>query len=309
MTGVDPSYLTYARRRRGMDHDLYEAGYLPERPAVAWPDDRLLAVWIVPILEFFPLDMKPQPINPPGGMTRPYPDYWNYTLRDYGNRVGIYRVLEALEARSMAFSVAVNARVAERYPSMVRDCIAAGANVIAHGRDMGTIHGDHLSDADERAIIGQTRDSLAALAGAVPRGWLSPAMALSQNTTRLVAEAGFEYTCDWINDELPYRMSVSENPFYAMPLGYEISDLRLMHEYRQRPWSYEDQLRDSLAFLVAEAKRLQAGRLLALPVHPWIVGTPQRIGAFERVLDAIMSCEEAWVATGGDILDQWKASQ
>jgi peptidoglycan/xylan/chitin deacetylase (PgdA/CDA1 family) len=306
---VDPSYLTYAHRKPGMDHDLYPASYLPDRKPVLWPGGRTLAVWIVPVVEVFPLNMTPEPINPPGGMTRPYPDYWNYTLQDYGNRVGLYRILDALAARGMPATAAVNAVLADKYPAVLRDLVAAGCEIAAQGRDMGTIHGEHMAEADEAAVIAQARDRLAQATGTAPAGWMSPAMALSRNTTRLVAAAGFRYTCDWVNDELPFRMTGPAAGLAAMPLGYELSDLRLMLEYRQMAWDYEQQVIDALAFLSQEAGKAQAGRVLALPLHPWLVGTPHRIGALERILDAVAATEGTWVATGADILSAWEAQQ
>ena len=306
---VDPSYLEYPKRRPGMDHDLYEASYLPDRKPVIWPGDRHVAVWIVPMVQFFPLDMEAKPINPPGGMTRPYPDYWNYTLDDYGNRVGIYRILDALAERGMKASAAFNARLVDHYPQVLRDCVAAGCEIITHGWDMGTVHGDQLSEDDEREIIGRSRGKLGDALGEAPAGWLSPAMALSQRTTRIVAEAGFRYTCDWVNDELPYAMKGPASPLAAMPLGYELSDLRLMLEYRQMAWEYEEQVTDALSFLIAEAREKRAGRILALPLHPWLAGAPHRIGAVENILDAIAREESCWVATGTEILDAWEAQQ
>lgn len=306
---VDPSYLTYPRRRPGMDHDLYPASYLPDRKPVAWPGGKGVAVWIVPIVQVFPLDMAPQPIVPPGGMTRPYPDYWNYTLQDYGNRVGIYRILDALAARGMRASAAVNAALADKYPRLLADIVQAGCEVIAHGLDMGQLHGDHLAPADEAQMIARSRDRLAEAVGTAPRGWLSPAMAVSSETTRLVAEAGFAYTCDWVSDELPFRMAGPAAGLAAMPLGYELSDLRLILEYRQMAWEYATQIEDALAYLQAEAARTGAGRILALPLHPWLIGTPHRIGALEHILDLVAGASDTWVATGDEILAAWEAAQ
>lgn len=306
---VDPSYMQYGKRRPGMDHDLYPVSYLPDRKPVSWPDGKHVAVWIVPILEFFPLDMKAEPINPPGGMTRPYPDYWNYTLDDYGNRVGIYRILEALQARGMKATTAFNARLADHYPQLMRDCVEAGSEIVAHGWDMGTIHGDYLPEEQEKEIIKRTRGRIGEVSGAEPEGWLAPAMALSRNTTRLVAEAGFRYTCDWVNDELPFAMTGDAAPLVAMPLGYELSDLRLMLEYRQMAWEYGEQVTDALKFLVKEARDNKAGRVLALPLHPWLAGAPHRIGAVEQILDQVANEPGCWVATGAEILNAWETQQ
>jgi len=306
---VNPSYMTYAHRHAGMDHDLYPASFLPMRKPVLWPGGRHLAVWLVPVVEVFPLNMDPKPLVPPGGMTRPYPDYWNYTLQDYGNRVGIYRILDALVARGLRSSAPVSGVLADKYPELLRDLGSAGCEIIAHGNDMGTLHAPHLSAVEEAAIIALVRDRLAEATGKAPSGWLSPSMVLSHETTRLVAEAGFSYTCDWVNDELPYRMTGPAAGLVAMPLGYELSDMRLMLDYKHMAWEYERQVLDALIYLLAEAKREDAGRVLALPLHPWLIGTPQRIGALERILDAVATESDVWVASGDQILAAWEAEQ
>ena len=94
---VPPDYLKYAHRRYGMDHDRYIWSALPRRKKVNWPGGARVALWIVPALEWFPLDMKGKPFKPPGALVTAYPDLRHYTLRDYGNRVGIFRVMKALE--------------------------------------------------------------------------------------------------------------------------------------------------------------------------------------------------------------------
>lgn len=301
--------MEYPNRKRGQDHDLYEASYMPDRAPVRWPNEAKLALWIAPIVEFFPLNMDPKPFMPPGGMARIYPDYWNYTLTDYGTRVGTYRVMKAVADRKLTATVAMSSRLAELYPRLADDCLEAGFEIIAHGRDMGHMHGDHLEEGEERSIIEGARDSLSGVLGHPPKGWLSPAMALSSNTTRLVAEAGFEYTCDWINDELPFAFASGAPGLHAMPLGYELSDTRIIEEYKRPPWDYSRQIMDAADFLYAEACKKQSGRLLALPLHPRIIGTPQRISAFEEVLDHILAKGDVWCASGSEILNAWKAQQ
>ena len=126
-------HLDYPLRRYGMDQDRYDWSPLPARKPVAWPDGARVALWVVPALEWFPLDMKGQPFKPPGAMQTAYPDLRHYTLRDYGNRVGIHRIMEALGQRGIPASVAVNAAVAVRYPSLLKACVDRGWEVIANG--------------------------------------------------------------------------------------------------------------------------------------------------------------------------------
>ena len=134
------AYFEYPFRRPGMDHARYAYSNLFERKAVQWPGGARVALWIVPTLEFCPLDMASKSVKPPGGLERPYPDYWNYTLRDYGNRVGFARVFRALEERKLQASVAMSSRLAERYPHVLHEVNRLGFELVAHGIDMNHIH-------------------------------------------------------------------------------------------------------------------------------------------------------------------------
>ena len=152
--------LEYPFRAYGMDHDRWDWSMLARRPGVVWPNGRRLAVWVTVALEWFPLNMKGQPFKPMGAMQTSYPDLRHYTLRDYGNRVGIYRIFEALARHGIRASAACNAAVARRYPSLIQDCTERGWEIIANGLDMDHLHHGGLSLDDERALIAQTLEIL-----------------------------------------------------------------------------------------------------------------------------------------------------
>src|SRR5438552_18558503 len=115
-----------------MDHDRYAYSNLFKRKPVRWPNDARIALWIVPTLALFPLDMAPKGVKPPGGLERPFPDYWTSTLRDYGDRVGFARIFRALEARGLKGSVAMCSRPAERYPHVLQEVNRLGFELVAH---------------------------------------------------------------------------------------------------------------------------------------------------------------------------------
>jgi len=128
---LDPAYLEYPRRRKGYDHDLYAWSPLRERPPVQWPGGKALAVWPVVSLEWFPITPSDKPFRAPGHMQTAYPDYRHYTSREYGLRVRAYRLLDAFAKVGMKASFATNAAVAERYPALVADVVAAGHEINA----------------------------------------------------------------------------------------------------------------------------------------------------------------------------------
>ncbi len=304
---VHPSYLDYPLRKRGMDHVHYAFRRHGEHPRMVWPGGARVALWLVPIVEFFPLNMEDGPFAVPGGMGRPYPDYWNYTLRDYGNRVGLARVFKVLDARGLKASVAFNARAAERYPYWVDQTVARGWEVMAHGWDMNHVHRAEWDDEFEASLMRRSVETLRGLSGQPVAGWLSPANALSDNTTHLVAATGCRYTADWVNDELPYEMDTDSGPVWSMPLGHELSDIRLITGYNQRAEAWAEQVIDAFDFLHHEAGEA-GGRVLALPLHPWVIGVPHRIGRLAAVLDHIMDRQGVWCATGAEILDAARGS-
>jgi allantoinase len=304
---LDPSYLTYPTRRRGMDHELYPWSNLFARPSLAWPGGAKVAVWIVVSLEWFPLTPADKPFRAPGHMQTPYPDYRHYTVRDYGTRVGFYRLLDAFAAAGARVSVAANAAIAERYPQVIADVMAAGHEVIAHSTDMNGTIASGLAEEEERALIGRSLDVIERLVGQRPRGWLSIARSESWNTPRLLAEAGVDYVCDWPNDELPYRMTTPAGDIVNLPLNHELSDRQVIGVQQQSADSFAQQVRDAFEWLEAEAARF-GGRMLPLHLTPYIIGLPYRIGALEGVL-AWLRDRGGWFARGDELLDAWEAQQ
>jgi allantoinase len=205
---IAQDYLRYPKRQYGMDHDRYDWSMLPDRPAVQWPGGARVALWVTASLQWFPLNQKGVPFKPVGSLQTAYPDLRHYTLRDYGNRVGIYRIMKELRARNIPASVPINAAVAARYPSLAQACVDLGWELMGHGLDMDHVH--HTGMADEAQIIERSLDIVRRFAPV--RGWLSPARSESHDTLDLLASAGIDYVCDWVNDDMPYPMRASPRP-------------------------------------------------------------------------------------------------
>jgi allantoinase len=305
-------HLAYPKRGYGMDHDRYDWSMLPRRKPVAWPGGARIALWVVPSLQWFPLDMKGQPFKPPGAMVTAYPDLRHYTLRDYGNRVGIFRIMQALERHGIRASAAINAAVAVRYPSLVRACTDRGWEIVAHGLDMDHLHHGGLALDDERRLV---RDSIALLeqaSGTRIRGWLSPAKSESNATLDLLAEAGIDYVCDWVNDDMPYPMRTAAGgrttPLHSMPHPIDIDDQTILVQNHHSEDDFRQQVCDQFDWLYRESET-QGGRVMAISLNPWVTGQPYRIGALEEALAHVMSHEGVWPATGAEILDAWLAAQ
>jgi len=305
---IPDAYLQYAQRRYGMDHDRYDWSILPQRHPVTWPNEARVALWVVPALEWFPLDMKGQPFKAPGAMQTAYPDLRHYTLRDYGNRVGIFRIMQALERHGIRASVAVNAAVAQRYPSLIKACVARNWEIIANGQDMDHLHHGGLAREAEQALVQSTLQTLRAASGQPVRGWLSPAKSESFATPDLLRAAGVDYACDWVNDDMPYPMRTAGGTLHAMPHPVDIDDYTILVQNHHTEDDFRDQLCDQFDVLYRESQT-QGGRIMAIALHPWVIGQPYRIGALEQALAHIMRHRGVWAATGSEILDAWTASQ
>ncbi|MCB2006220.1 MAG: polysaccharide deacetylase family protein [Rhodoferax sp.] len=301
-------YLQYANRRYGMDHDRYDWSMLSARKPVAWPNGARVALWVVPALEWFPLDMAGKPFKPPGAMQTAYPDLRHYTLRDYGNRIGIFRIMQALERHGIRASVAVNAAVAVRYPSLLQACVARHWEIIANGQDMDHLHHGGLAHEVEQALVANTLKTLRAASGQAVRGWLSPAKSESSATLDLLRDAGIDYVCDWVNDDMPYPMRTAGGRLHAMPHPVDIDDYTILVQNHHTEDDFRDQLCDQFDVLYRESQT-QGGRVMAIALHPWVIGQPYRIRALEEALAHIMGHAGVWAATGSEILDAWTAAQ
>lgn len=300
---LDPAYLEYPLRRRGMDHDHYAYSNLFERSPIAWPSGKAVAVAFVVNLEWFPIVPTDRPFRAPGHMQTPYPDYRHYTSREYGTRVGFYRMLDAFSKVGARVSVAVNSAIAERYPQLVADILADGHEIVAHSTDMNGTIASGLPEDEEKALIAASLDGLERATGSRPRGWMSIARSQSFNTPRLLAEAGLGYMCDWVNDELPFRFRTPAGSLVNVPVNHELSDRQIITVQQNSADSYVQQAMDAYRLLAEESARFGSGRMLPLNVTPYVIGLPYRIGAFERLLGWLTAQPDAAFLTTGEIAD------
>lgn len=303
-----PDVFEYPLRRYGMDHDRYHWSLLQRRSRVDWPQGKRIALWITVAVEHFPLDDEGQPFRLPGAVSKPYPDLQTYSWRDYGNRVGIYRVMKALDKFGVSVDWAVNASAAEMLPGLMRDIDARGEEVIAHGWDMGSPHHGEMDVSEESALVDRTLAALGAAVSSPIRGWMSPGKSQSSVTLDLLAKAGMDYCCDWPNDDMPYAMDTEPAGLIAMPHTSEMDDHKVIVALKHHESVFFDQVINQYRFLAREAER-DGGRILSLNLHPWVIGQSHRIGLLERILEVLSQCDDVWNTSGSAILDCWRNSQ
>ena len=185
--------------------------------------------------------------------------------------------------------------------------IAPDASVIGNGLDMDHLHHGGLAEDEERRWIDETLRILRDASGQPVRGWLSPAKSESFATPDLLAEAGIDYLCDWVNDDMPYPMRTRAGRIHAMPHPIDIDDATILVQNHHTEDDFRDALCDHFDLLYREASP-DSGRVMAISLHPWVIGQPYRIRALEEALAHIMGHEGVWPATGAEILDAWTAA-
>lgn len=307
MSGLPAEYLAYPHRRRGMDHERYPYRILPRTKPVQWPGGARVALWVAVHVGHFPMDMPLKPFTAPGGMERPYPSFWDFTQRDYGNRIGIYRMMQAMEARGVKGTALISAQLAREYPVLMDDIEKAGWEPACAGLDMGHLHHGGVSLEEERAWVQEATALLRGRFGDAVKGWHSPAHSESHHTPDLVAAAGYAWAGAWLNDDMPYAFATRAGGLTAMPLPQDLADQRMLQQQNMATEDYVNAVLAAHEALDAEARASGAGRILALSVTPWLMGQPHRIRAFAGLLDAILGRGAVWTATGSEIMQAWRA--
>lgn len=298
---LPPGYLDYPNRKYGMDQDRYAWRPADKRLPIAWPHGASLAAMIVVPIEFHMLNPTGKPFKSPGAMVTPYPDLRHFTTRDYGVRVGAFRLLDALKAAGLKATFPINAVLLDRVRPLVDAILADGHEIAAYGVDTDHIHWGGLDPAEERRWIAEVRAAFDA-AGLTPRTWMSPARQQSFATLDLIAEAGFDVCLDWEQDTVPVRMRTDHGEVAAAPLSNELDDRALLIDRRQDERSWAAQVLEAADCLKAEAGRF-GGQVLGFTLTPYVAGQPFRMWAVREILDKLAGDPAVWAATAAEIAD------
>jgi peptidoglycan/xylan/chitin deacetylase (PgdA/CDA1 family) len=284
---------------RGEDPGRYVYSALPDRPKLTWPHDKRIALWIVDNHEYYEL-LPPPPVASPFPKTaRAHPDVLAYAWRDYGNRVGIWRVIEMLDRHGLKGSISLNVALCDHHPETAKACAERGWEFFSHGV-YNTRYLYDLSEADERRVFEDVVETIERYSGTSPRGWLSPALTYTERTIDLLAEYGFTYTCDFFHDDQPFPMHVKSGRLISMPYSLELNDV-IAYFDRITPAYYCRMIREALDNLYAEAVRNDTGYVMCIPLHPFVVAQPHHLRAFDETLGYLTAHEGVWFSTGAEI--------
>ena len=277
-----------------MEQELYPYWPIVDRPPVRWPGGARVAFYVGVNVEHYLLDQPSTSISPATlGLV---PDPMNYGWREYGLRVGIWRLIDLLDRLAIRASVLLNAAVCARYPQV----IAAGRERdwawLAHGHDNSTLH-TAMDAHRERDHLTEITRTIEQATGRSPRGWLGPALTETPHTPRLLRELGFTYLLDWVNDDQPYPLTV--DGMISVPYSAELNDVPLFTARNLSGPEYVRLVVDALSQLLHDGK--SGGRVLALPLHPFIVNQPSRHRYLAEALEHVAGHPGVWVTTSDEI--------
>ena len=298
-----PSKATSAQAPGGAVRrsDRYDDSFIFERKPFTWPGNATLAIWIAPNVEVWRYD------SPVGQAISPndrgiVPDVINYAWREYGMRVGLWRIADVLDAAGVKATVALNSAVAEAHPRAVEEMKRRGWEFMGHGiTNSENLAG--LPPDKERALVQTVLKTIEQATGRRPRGWLGPGLAETHNTLDILAEEGVVYCGDWNSDDQPYPMKVRKGRMFSIPYCMEINDIPLFMRKGYTGEQYLQSVVDQFDTLYADS--VKQPRVLGIPLHPMIVGQPLRSKYLERALAHMKKHDRVWFATGSEIIDAY----
>ena len=286
------------------EHNRFPFSPIVDRPPLRWPNGARVAVWVIPNIEHFMFD-RPGPAVVPA-TTGFVPDVLNYSWRDFGARVGIWRLMDVMDKHGIRGTVALNSDVCQHYPQIIEAGNALKWEWMGHGPNNNTMINSQPED-EERELIGRVLKTITDATGTAPTGWLSPALTESGNSLDILAEFGINYVANWVNDEQPYPMKVRSGEMLSLPYSAEINDYVSFIERSQSGEAFAQSICDQFDVLYEDGAT--TGRVMAICLHPFLIGHPHRSKHFDKALAHIASRQEVWFATGREIADWYRHQQ
>jgi len=269
-----------------------------DRLPLALPGGARLAVWvIVNVEEWNPRETMPRTVLTPPAGGSPMPDIPNWAWHEYGNRVGFWRFVEVLDHFKIRAALAINGSAIQAYQPIARAALERGWEFIGHGFGQKNMQ----KVPDEREDIAKTTAIIRDFTGHKARGWLGPGLTETWDTPDILAEEGYDYVCDWVLDDQPVVLKTRSGTIVNVPYTQECNDVAMMLIQHHTAAEYRNRAVDQFEQLYADAR--ESARIMALVVHPYIMGVPHRLRYFREVLEHIRTRSDVLFWTGEQILD------
>ena len=286
-------------------HDSLAFSPFTERPRLILPGAKRIAVWVIVNVEEWDID-QPMPrtvLTPPAGGS-PSPDIPNWAWHEYGNRVGFWRMLEVFDQHAIRAVLAVNGSCLATYPQIAQAALARQWEFLGHG----FIQKNMQKVDDEAEAIRLTTEAIQSLTASAPRGWLGPGLTETWQTPDLLQEAGYDYVCDWVLDDQPVDLATrSGRTITGIPYTQECNDVAMMLIQHHSAREYYDRAMDQFEQLHHDAR--DSARVMALVVHPYIMGAPHRLKWFRKVIEDLTQRDDVVFWTGSQIVDWFRTEQ
>lgn len=275
---------------------------ISRRPPLKLPGDARMAVWvIVNVEEWDAKQTMPRTVLTPPAGGSPSPDIPNWAWHEYGNRVGFWRLLKVFDDFKLPAALAINGSAIAAYPAITEAAIERNWEFMGHGftqRNMQKVE-------NEREDIRKTNAAIARATGKPPRGWLGPGLTETWETPDILVEEGYDYVCDWVLDDQPVWLKTRSKPIVNIPYTQECNDVAMMLIQHHKASEYYDRAIDQFEQIYEDAA--QSARVMAIVVHPYIMGAPHRLKYFRRIFEQIRSKPGVAFMTGGQIHDWFVA--
>ena len=280
-------------------HGRYPFRAIKHRTPYEWPNGARLAVYVGLNVEHFAFGEGSGAELVPG---QPQPDVLNYAWRDYGNRVGVWRLIDLFDRLCLPASVIVNSAIYSHCPEVMAAFRERGDEIVAHGRTNAERQGS-LDEGAERALIAEAARAIAAAEGVSPRGWLGPWISQSHATLDLLAEEGFRYCLDWCMDDQPTWLKTrGDGRILSVPYPQELNDIPAIVERKNSAEQFADMIVDNFDEMLEQAA--EAPLVMGVALHPYVVGQPYRLKHLRRALQHVAAKRgDIWFTTAGAIAD------
>jgi peptidoglycan/xylan/chitin deacetylase (PgdA/CDA1 family) len=257
-----------------------------------------MAVWvIVNVEEWDPKETMPRTVLTPPAGGAPMPDVPNWAWHEYGNRVGFWRMLNVLDRLGIKAALAINGKAIATYEPIAKAAHERDWEFIGHGFGQKNMQ----KVADERDDIRKTKDAIREFTGRAPRGWLGPGLTETWETPDILVEEGFDYVCDWVLDDEPVVLKTRTAPIVNVPYTQECNDVAMMLIQHHKASEYRDRAIDQFEQIYDDSPH--SARIMALVVHPYIMGAPHRLKYFAAALEHIKRYNDVVFWTGEQIFD------
>ncbi len=287
-----------------MDNPLYDYSPIIDRPPLSWPNGARLALYLGLNIEHYEIDKPSTSITAAtAGLN---PDPLNYGWRDYGPRVGVWRLMELLDSFGLRASVLLNSDVCERYPRIIEEGNKRNWVWLAHGNNNSTLPALLPADA-EREMLTQMVETITKHTGRQPNGWMGPALNSSYQTLDILAELGLTYSLDFCADDQPFPMRVKSGRMITVPYTIEVNDITLFVGHSYSGPEFEQLVVDQFEELYRESE--ESGRIMAVAIHPFAVGQAFRAKYLARALDRVLGQhDDVWLPTTDEIAEWYYAN-